>query len=89
MKTYKAPDNSLHVIEPEFAHLLPEGSVPISEKQAKSIRAKNAPKPDLKAEAQAYLRDTDWYVTRLMETGKEIPADVAEARAKARETLKD
>lgn len=35
---YKAPDNSLHFIEPEFAHLLPAGSVPITEDEAEIIR---------------------------------------------------
>lgn len=35
---YKAPDNALHFIEPEFAHLLPAGSVPITEAEADAIR---------------------------------------------------
>jgi hypothetical protein len=35
---YKAPDNSLHFIEPEFAHLLPEGSIPITEEEAEALR---------------------------------------------------
>jgi hypothetical protein len=35
---YKAPDNSLHFIEPEFAHMLPEGSVPITEEEAEALR---------------------------------------------------
>ena len=35
---YKAPDNSLHVIEPEFAHLLPTGCVPITEEEAEALR---------------------------------------------------
>lgn len=37
---YKAPDNSLHVIEPEFAHLLPAGSVPITDEEAEALRPK-------------------------------------------------
>lgn len=37
-----------------------------------------------KAEAQAYLLSTDWYVVRFAETGTAIPQDVAEARAAAR-----
>ena len=40
---YKAPDNSLHFIEPEFAHMLPVGSVPITEAEANAIRAANTP----------------------------------------------
>lgn len=45
MQHYKAPDNSLHFIEPEFAHLLPAGSVQITEDEAETIRVSNAPKP--------------------------------------------
>jgi hypothetical protein len=35
---YKSPDNSLHFIEPEFAHLLPEGSIAITEEEAEALR---------------------------------------------------
>lgn len=35
---YKAPDNSLHFIEPEFAHLLPAGSVAITDEEAEALR---------------------------------------------------
>lgn len=35
---YKAPDNSLHFIAPEFAHLLPTGSVQITEEEAEELR---------------------------------------------------
>ena len=45
MKTYKAPDNSLHVIEPEFAYLLPAGCVEITDAEADAIRAANVPQP--------------------------------------------
>ena len=37
---YKAPDNSLHFIEPSFAHLLPDGCVEITEEEAESLRPK-------------------------------------------------
>jgi len=36
------------------------------------------------AELEAYLASTDWYVTRKAETGKDIPAEVLDARAVAR-----
>lgn len=36
---YKDLNNKLHSIEPEFAHLLPTGCVPISEAEADAIRA--------------------------------------------------
>lgn len=37
-----------------------------------------------KAEALAYLANTDWYVTRKAETGVEIPEEVSRLRAEAR-----
>lgn len=40
-----------------------------------------------KREARAYLADTDWYITRIAETGKEVPPDVLTQRAAARELL--
>lgn len=43
MKTYKAIDNSLHVIEPEFAYLLPAGCTEITEEEAEAIRIANTP----------------------------------------------
>ena len=35
---YKAPDNSLHFIEPEYAHLLPAGSIAITDDEAEALR---------------------------------------------------
>lgn len=35
---YKAPDNSLHFIEPEFAHMLPAGCVQITAEEAEALR---------------------------------------------------
>ena len=35
-------------------------------------------------EARSYLASTDWYVTRRMETGKEIPIEISKAREQAR-----
>lgn len=43
---YKAPDNTqpsgfaLHFIEPQFAHLLPAGSVSITDEEAEQLRPK-------------------------------------------------
>jgi hypothetical protein len=43
---YKAPDNSLHYIDSsDFAHLLPEGSVVITDDEAEEIRTANTPQP--------------------------------------------
>lgn len=35
---YKSPDNSIHFIEPEFAHLLPAGSIQITDEEAEALR---------------------------------------------------
>lgn len=40
-----------------------------------------------KRKARAYLADTDWYITRMTETGKPIPPEVLAQRAAAREVL--
>jgi hypothetical protein len=37
MPFYQAPDQSLHQIDPAFAHMLPVGSVPISDEAAQAI----------------------------------------------------
>lgn len=41
----------------------------------------------INAEAEAYLKETDWYVTRKHEEGKDIPQDVQDARARAKEAI--
>jgi hypothetical protein len=83
---YKAPDNSLHFLDDEaFIHLLPAGSVPITDEEAEALRP--VPQPDPKAEAQAYLDSTDWYVVRFAETGVPVPVDVTAKRAAARALL--
>ncbi|MGE8411934.1 MAG: hypothetical protein ACN6QY_06155 [Pseudomonas sp.] len=38
-------------------------------------------------EAREYLRQTDWLVVRKLETGKDVPADIAEQRAQARHLI--
>jgi hypothetical protein len=38
---YKSPDNSVHFLDDDsFAHLLPAGSVPISDTEAEALRPK-------------------------------------------------
>lgn len=39
------------------------------------------------ATARSYLTSTDWYVVRFAETGVAIPAEIAEARKQARESV--
>lgn len=38
-------------------------------------------------EARGYLRDTDWYVLRQVETGQATPDDIKMARSAARTTI--
>ncbi|MGY5333075.1 hypothetical protein [Pseudomonas protegens] len=38
-------------------------------------------------EAREYLRQTDWLVVRKLETGKEVPEDIAKKRAEARSLI--
>jgi hypothetical protein len=54
---YKAPDNSLHFIEPEFAYLLPEGSIQITEEEAEAL--KPVPVPPTVQEQLAELDATN------------------------------
>ena len=39
------------------------------------------------AEARQYLVDTDWYVTRFIETGVTVPAEVSAQRAYSRSII--
>lgn len=55
MQKYKAPDNSVHCIEPEFEHLLPAGSVAITEEEAEALR----PVPDSRAAAMAKIAELE------------------------------
>lgn len=62
----------------EFGHIAPYVEPPVTPAQKQA---------EARAEARAYLTKTDWYVTRKLETGAEIPADIAKARQTAREAL--
>jgi len=71
-------------------HLIKDDMSPIS---LEEIEAINKAKEDevkqtieyKKAEALAYLASTDWYVTRKLEKGIEIPEEVTKKRDEARE----
>jgi len=58
--------------------------------QDAKARAQATAKAALEADhekARAYLADTDWYVTRKLETNEEIPPEVAKKRTTARAVL--
>lgn len=54
---YKAPDNSLHFVEPEFEHLLPVGSVQITDAEAEALRPKPDPKDAIRAQIKKLEQD--------------------------------
>jgi hypothetical protein len=47
MKIYKAPDNSVHEIDPQFSYLLPAGSIEITTEEANAIRSPAPSEPTL------------------------------------------
>lgn len=49
-----------------------------------AARAEAAQHAQEEQEAQAYLNETDWYVSRFAETGTPIPQEVLDRRAAAR-----
>ena len=40
-------------------------------------------------QAKVYLSETDWYVIREADSGKEMPSEIKTKRAEARETISD
>jgi len=57
---YKAPNNSLHFIEPEYAHLLPQGSVQITDAEAEALRPKPPEPTYAQLRAAEYPPMTDY-----------------------------
>lgn len=57
MQHYKAPDNSLHFIEPEFAHMLPEGCIAITEEEVEALRP--VPQVDPKDVIRAQIKQLE------------------------------
>ena len=87
MKYYKDLNNELYVDPIIENHV---GLIEITEiefKELVELKLKPTSEQHLtqqKVEARQYLNDTDWYATRKMETGVEIPEDVTIKRAEAR-----
>ena len=57
---YKDPKNNLHDIEPDFAHLLPEGCIAITQEEADAIIASKVVAPtyqELRAAAYPSIVD--------------------------------
>lgn len=39
--------------------------------------------------AREYLKNTDWYYARKIETGEEVPADIVTKRTESREIIRN
>ena len=65
MQTYKATDNSLHCIEPAFAHLLPDGCVAITAEEAEALRPKPRNLEIIEAKKQAIRQVREGILNRL------------------------
>lgn len=58
---YKAPDNSLHFLDDDsFVHMLPAGSVPISDAEADALRPKPTELTYAQKRAAEYPPVTDY-----------------------------
>jgi hypothetical protein len=90
MKHYVDTNNQIFAFDDEQIALgLANDLTPITSEQLDELLA---PTPEqladqVKAEARSYLNSTDWYVTRMSETGVAIPEDVLAKRAECRELL--
>lgn len=92
MPHFKDSKNKLHFLSEEDISAggkayLPIDCIEITEAEAKIIRDSEILEVDPVAEAKAYLFSTDWYVSRKIETGKNIPKEVLAKRADARKVL--
>lgn len=93
MKFYSPSTKGIYL---EALHAdIPPDAIPITEQEIEELnrrsieQAMNAPKTQsqINAEARAYLASTDWYVTRLNETGAVIPDDILAERQAARDRV--
>ena len=55
----------------------------------KAALAENAAREAENIKGRAYLASTDWYVSRLQETGQAVPDEVLKRRAEARASVID
>lgn len=87
----KIPEGALKVTEQLFERLIVEGDGVwrlIKGEVVKEPLPEVVPSQEhINAEARAYLAETDWYVTRMHETGQPVPDDIAAARQAARDRV--
>ena len=77
------PNDSANTDRQAYETWLSEGNTPypIDQPSEQEIQAK------VNFKALEYLASTDWYVVRLIETGKPIPEDILLAREAARAAI--
>lgn len=65
------------------------GKFKLTGKKQKDIDAEvaKAEQHRINQESRQYLKDTDWYVIRKQEIGKDIPSDIAKEREAARKRI--
>lgn len=96
---YLIPANATDVAPPEFNA---ETDVAVWDGKTWSIEPKPVvpepepiepyvpdPQQEINEKSRAYLRDTDWYVIRFLETGIAVPTEITEARDAARDAVKE
>jgi len=80
-------DYAPYTMTADEAANVPKSKIEMLSKAAKADFEKQRTRDETNQNALSYLASTDWFVARLTETGKPIPADVIEQRAKAREAV--
>lgn len=81
----------------EQANMFDIDGIPMTDEQKKECKEViDSIKPPMewfknvkKSSALQYLKSTDWYIVRKMDTGEEVPTDVREKRADARQYIND
>ena len=89
MKHYVNTSNQIFAFDADQLHLVTADMREVSNQELTELLA---PTPEqlaeqAKKEALYYLNSTDWYVTRMSETGVAIPEDVLAKRTECREML--
>ena len=94
MKYYRFKDNKLEIITTVYEVktdgwiYYEEGSEPKELLDFLNSQIVEQEKMVRVCEAQKILSDTDFYYTRLQETGEEVPVEIVEKRKEAREFIR-
>lgn len=93
MKYFKDVDNIVYAYESDGSQdsFIKSGLTPISEEEKDILLAPSEEQILYTKilEAKLFLTQTDWYYSRKMETGEEIPIDIVTQRLNSRTFLKN